>query len=335
MRRVSRFLLRALTALVVLVLIVVGVRLINGWRFGGESDADPQDLASYELEHEGMSIEQLDGDYLSGFHLVPDEVSRDGVVVTFGGSDGGPDFERAVELAGEGYEVYALFFFGQDGQPSELDRVPLEFFDEVTARIEEEIVRPGPVTVIGTSKGAELALLLAAEHEVIDNVVTFAPTMHAYQSLKFGAETTSSWTLDGEDVPYLSFQRASIGSTARMFAALAFNYPIAYRSTYVSVVERAPAEEEAAARLDPAAVSGSLLVFAGGDDEMWQSDTAAQQIQEAAPEAEVHLYPQAGHAFSGDGHWGGLAMGGTAEANRAAAQDSTAVLHERLATWHG
>src|SRR5699024_1143079 len=335
MRRVSRFLLRALTALVVLVLIVVGVRLINGWRFGSESDADPQDLASYELEHEGMSIEQLDGDYLSGFHLVPDEVSRDGVVVTFGGSDGGPDFERAVELAGEGYEVYALFFFGQDGQPSELDRVPLEFFDEVTARIEEEIVRPGPVTVIGTSKGAELALLLAAEHEVIDNVVTFAPTMHAYQSLKFGAETTSSWTLDGEDVPYLSFQRASIGSTARMFAALAFNYPVAYRSTYVSVVERAPAEEEAAARLDPDAVSGSLLVFAGGDDEMWQSDTAAQQIQEAAPEAEVHLYPQAGHAFSGEGHWGGLAMGGAAEASRGAARGSAAVLHERLATWHG
>src|SRR5699024_9902586 len=83
---------------------------------------------------------------------------------------------------------------------------------------------------------------------------------------------------------------------------------------YVSVVERAPAEEEAAARLDPAAVSGSLLVFAGGDDEMWQSDTAAQQIQEAAPEAEVHLYPQAGHAFSGDGRRGGLAMGGAAGA---------------------
>ena len=335
MRRVSRFLLRALAALVVLVLIVVGVRLINGWRFGGESGADPQDLASYELEQEGMSIEHLDGDYLSGFHLVPDEVGRDGAVVTFGGSDGGPDFERAVELAGEGYEVYALFFFGQDGQPSELDRVPLEFFAEAAARIEEETVRPGPVTVIGSSKGAELALLLAAEHEMIDNVVAFAPAMHAFQSLAFGAEPTSSWTLDGEEVPYLSFQHASISSTARMFSAMAFNYPIAYRSTYVSVVERAPAEEEAAARLDPAAVSGALLVFAGGDDEMWQSDTAAQQIQEAAPEAEVHLYPEAGHAFLGEGHWGGLAMGGTAEANRAAAQHSTAVLHERLATWHG
>src|SRR5699024_12379546 len=104
MRRVSRFLLRALTALVVLVLIVVGVRLINGWRFGSESDADPQDLASYELEHEGMSIEQLDGGYLSGCHLVRDEVSRHGVVLTFGGSDGGPAFERAVALAGGGCE---------------------------------------------------------------------------------------------------------------------------------------------------------------------------------------------------------------------------------------
>src|SRR5699024_2384547 len=84
------------------------------------------------------------------------------------------------------------------------------------------------------------------------------------QSLTFGAETTSSWTLDGEDVPYLSFQRASIGSTARMFAALAFNYPIAYRSTYVSVVERAPAEGDAAARLAPAAACAPRRVVARG-----------------------------------------------------------------------
>src|SRR5699024_12644168 len=101
--------------------------------------------------------------------------------------------------------------------------------------------------------------------------------------LKFGAETTSSWTLDGEDVPYLSFQRASIGSTARMFAALAFNYPVAYRSTYVSVVERAPAEEEAAARRDAAAARGSLLVCACGEGDMRPSDTAPPQPQEAAP----------------------------------------------------
>lgn len=334
MKRVTRFLLRAMVSLVVLALVVVGVRLVNQWRFGGDTGPDPHDMASYDLEQEGMTVDPLDGDYLSGFHLVPDEVIREGAVVTFGGSDGGPDFDRAVELAGEGYEVYALFFFGQDGQSAELDRVPLEFFNEVTARIEAEAVRPGPLTVIGSSKGAELALLLAAEHEAIDNVVLFAPTMHAYQSLSFGAEPSSSWSRGGQEVPYVSFQHASIASNARMLSAVALNYPIAYRSTYVSVVERAPADEEEAARLDPAAVSGALLVFAGGDDEMWQSGTAAQQIQEAAPEAEVHLYPEAGHAFLGEGHWDGLAMGGTTEANRAAAQHSTAVLDERLATWH-
>lgn len=334
MRRVTRFLVKALAVLAVLALIVVAVRLVNGWRFGGDTGPDPQNLASYELDQEGMTVEHITGDYLNGFHLVPDEVTSNGVVVTFGGSDGGPDYERALELAGRGHEVYALFFFGQDNQQSELAHVPVEFFFEVTDRIEDSGVYPGPVTVIGTSKGAELALLLAVEHEAIDNVVLFAPTMHAYQALSFDGEPVSSWTRGEEQVPFLSFQHASIGSLATMLSAMAFNYPIAYRSTYVSVVERAPADEEEAARLDPAAVGGDLLVFAGGDDEMWQSDTAAEQIQDVAPEAEVHVYPQAGHAFLGAAHWGGLAVGGTVEANQAAGEESTAVLHERLEQWH-
>lgn len=336
MRHVTRFLVKLVAILAALALIVVAVRLVNGWRFdGGGTGSDPQDLSSYQLDQEGFSVEHITGDYLNGFHLVPDEVTSNGVVVTFGGSEGGPDYARALELAGRGYEVYALFFFGQDNQRSELAQIPVDFFSEVTDRIEDSAVRSGPVTVIGTSKGAELALLLAAEHEAIDNVILFAPAMHAYQALSFGGEPVSSWTRGDEQVPYLSFQNASIGSLATMLSATAFNYPIAYRSTYVSVVERSPADEEEAARLDPGAVDGGLLVFAGGDDEMWQSDVAAQQIQDAAPKAEVHVYPQAGHAFLGASHRGGLAMGGTVEANQAAGEESAAVLHERLEQWHG
>lgn len=335
MKRLGKFVIRALAVVLVLVLVVVGVRVVNGWRYPTSEGSDLRALASYDLDQEGMSIEHLTGDYLNGFHLVPDEVTHDGVVVTFGGSEGSPDFDRAVSLAEQGYEVYALFFFGQENQQEQLQEVPVEFFGEVTDRIEEGSARPGPLTVIGSSKGAELALVLAEEYEQIDNVVLFAPTMHSYQGLVFGQEVPASFTRGGEDVPFLSFRDASLGALAGQLSAMAFNYPISYLPTYQSVVEGSDQAAVEAATLDPTAVEGGLLVFAGGDDQMWQSATAAQQIQDANPEAEVHVYPEAGHIFYGPGHIAGLATGGSEEANTAAGQDSTRVLEETLATWHG
>lgn len=335
MRRRGKVLVRALAVAVALVLVVVGVRVVNGWRYPSAEGSDARAIAGYDLDQEGMSIEHITGDYLNGFHLVPDEVTRDGVVVTFGGSEGSPDFSRAVSLAEQGYEVYSLFFFGQENQQAQLQDVPLEFFGEVTDRIEAGSARPGPLTVIGSSKGAELALLLAEQYEQIDNVVLYAPTMHSYQGLMFGQEVPASFTRGGQDVPYLSFRDASLGALAGQLSAMAFNYPVSYLSTYESVVDGAdPAAVEAAA-LDPAAVEGGLLVFAGGDDRMWPSATAAQQVQDANPAAEVHVYPEAGHVFGGYGHSGGLALGGTDQANTDAREESTRVLEEALATWHG
>lgn len=265
MRLVKKVLLSSLALVVVLALIVIGVRLVNQWRFPEESGTDPRGIASYDLDQEGMEVEQVTGERIAGFHLVPDEVTRDGVVVTFGGSEGGPAYEQALDLAGQGHEVYSLFFFGQENQPEALEQVPLEFFGEVTELIEQGAVRPGPLTVIGTSKGAELALLLAEHYPEIDNVVLFAPTMYAFQGLGAAWPGSSSWSLEGEELPYLSFQSASlVGGLGSQLSAWVFDHPTAYRPTYESVVENSSEAEREAARLDPAAVEGGLLVFAGG-----------------------------------------------------------------------
>jgi dienelactone hydrolase len=264
MRRVKKVLLSILAVVCALALVVVGVRLVNHWRYPEVSGADPRDLASYDLDQEGMTVEQVTGQGLAGFHLLPDEVTRDGVVVTFGGSEGGADYARAHDLAGRGHEVYALFFFGQEGQPAALEQVPLEFFGEVAERIAQDQARPGPLTVIGSSKGAELALLLAEHHPQIDNVVLFAPSMYAFQGLGSGWPGTSSWSLGGEEVPYLSFEDASVlGALTSQLSAWVFDHPTAYRSTYESVVEGSSEAEREAARLDPTSVDGGLLVLAG------------------------------------------------------------------------
>lgn len=336
MRLVKKALLSTLALVCVLALVVVGVRLVNHWRFPEQSGADPRDLASYDLEQEGMEVEQVTGERLTGFHLVPDEVTRDGVVVTFGGSEGGPAYDRALCLARQGHEVYALFFFGQENQPEALEQVPLEFFGEVTERIEQGAVRPGPLSVIGASKGAELALLLAEHYPEIDNVVLFAPAMYSFQGLGGAWPGSSSWSLEGEQLPYLSFENSSVvGGLTSQLSAWVFDHPTEYRSTYESVVENSPAAERDEARLDPTAVEGGLLVFAGGQDEMWQSEVAAEEIGRANPGADIYVFDEAGHVFAGPGHAMGLATGGTVEANEEAGGRSTEILHETLAGWHG
>lgn len=335
MARLTKYLIHTMIIVLALVLAVVGVRAVNGWRYSeDESAADPAAIESYDTEPQGIDVEHITGEYLNGFHLVPEDVTGDGVVVTFGGSEGSPAYDQALAVAEQGYEVYALFFFGQENQQPDLNRVPLEFFDEVVRRIEDTAERPGPLTVIGASKGAELALSLAEHHDAVDNLVLFAPSMYAFQGLSFTDDVGSSWSLDGEDVAHLSFEHAGFGAVIGQFGAMAFNYPLSYRSTYEALEENAPAAEKDAAQLDPSAVQGGLLVFAGAQDEMWQSDTAARRIQETHPDARVHIFEDAGHVFGGPGHMAGLATGGVEEANAAAGEDSAVVLADTLAAWH-
>lgn len=333
MRTLGRFLLRAIAVVASLALIVVAVRLVNGWRYPTPEQLtrDPRDASIYPLSAPGMTVERIEGDYLNGFHLHPDSVTHRGLVVVWGGSEGGPDFRRAHRIASWGYEVLSLFYFGQANQRPTLSEVPLEFFDEVLTWRGQH-VPDGPLTVLGTSKGAELALVLQARYPQIDNVVVFTPSRYAWLGLDF-SRMSSSWTYRGEEVPYVSTERASLGAFASMLSAMALNYPMRLRELYATAAENDP---NAAAALIPLELSGHLLAFGGGDDAMWPGGEAAAAWGELdPPRTHAHVYPDAGHMFGDVGAWAsGMALGGTREANLAADEDSMAVLGAALAEWH-
>src|SRR5699024_3452620 len=127
------------------------------------------DFSLYDTDIDGVDVEIIEEDLLNGFHLVPDNISTEGVIVTFGGSDGSSNYDLAKMLA-EGYEVYSLFFFGPGKLPDELIEVPLELFDDFLAYHLENSQSNGPITVLGASKGAELTLNLASNYDEIDNI---------------------------------------------------------------------------------------------------------------------------------------------------------------------
>lgn len=335
LKAIGKVLLGVLAAILVLALIIFGLRAYNGNKYPitqSMTEAMSSDKSTYETsEH----ITAIEGDYLNGFHFRPADKKHSGVVVIYGGSEGSPDYSRAKQLFDAGYEVLSLFFFGQDNQKPTLANVPLEQFDEVTVYIADHVEDASPVSVIGTSKGAEFAALLAAHGYPVDNVVAYAPGHYSYSGLDFtSGEDFPSFTDKGESVGYASFRKASISSGAKMLWDMATNYPVSYRATY----ESAAANASDGARIDLSDFDGNVLLFAGDADQMWQAGIAARALAEQGDNIEAHVYPDAGHVFFPDAEklpngWQ-IMLGGTAEGNRAAHEASEKILLERLAEWH-
>lgn len=334
MRRLWNVLKWPVGFLVVVVLAIVAARVVNHFRYP-EPDlayAEPMDAASYPTALPGVTVTPIADGPVRGFHLRPDEIRHDGVALTWGGSEGGPDFDHARLLATEGHEVLSLFYFGQPGQPEQLSRIPLETATHALDWAEESGISTDPVTLVGTSKGAELAALLPGYEPRVDNVVLFAPIDHPTQGLDM-RDTASSWTFQGQEVPYLAFTDATdLTPTLGLTAATVLGYPMHLRPVYEAAIDAPGAQDK---RIDLTLVPGEVLIFAGGDDQLWPAADAARRFAEARPErTEVHVYEDAGHVFGVPGDYAeGMRMGGSAEANAAALEASDQILVDRLADW--
>ena len=314
------------------------IRSINSRRF-----AAPKPPAGGDdriLKEEGVS--RIDGRYMKGFHLTPLATGQEqqsiqthpGTVIVFGGSDGGANVEQARMLRDAGYDVLALYFFGKPGQKEFIDEVPLEFFDEVLAYAEEHGNGSRPLTVIGTSKGAELTGNLAARYPQIDNIVLYTPAHHTYGSLTYqrGSGSTSSFSWHGEPVPFAKLQGKEMGKVMLRFA---LGLPVSYRAGYEA--DAAAASPESAINLSN--FQGNGLLFAGAEDAMWQGDVAAEALAAQNENLEPHIYEGAGHLFHESideliGPSWETMMGGTIAANREAKVDSDRILLEHLKQWH-
>lgn len=118
MKKLLKILLRVVIITLLIFVTIFAIRWINSFRYQEymppEEESvydDPSDLSLYDTEMEGVDVEMIEENLLNDFHLVPDEMTTEGVVVTLGGSDGSSNYDLAKMLAEEGYEVYRLFFF--------------------------------------------------------------------------------------------------------------------------------------------------------------------------------------------------------------------------------
>ena len=334
---------RIFSVVIILVALVFIFRIYNDHKYKDtnalkfpEYYKDVTDISLYPTDIDGVDVTYLDEGRLQGFRFVPEEKLHKGLVICFGGSDGGPNFEKAKSLAEEGYETFALFMYGMKNQEQSLRKIPLEQFEDLISYVNENIKDKKPISILGASKGAEYALNLASKYPEIDNLILYAPSSYNFAGLDF-KDYGSSWTYKGKELPYIDIKKSSFKSFLKNIIGPALiKSPISFKETYNSAIEKDSYRQE---KLIPIKdVKANILMIVGEDDLMWDSLAMANKIKEQNPNAKIYSYKGAGHIFAGNGIINlvkdRIATGGSSEGNEEARNESRKTIDAFLKESH-
>jgi dienelactone hydrolase len=241
------------------------------------------------------------------------KVREDGIVGNFGTPDGGGPFPGVLALGGsdggtpdyflnllvpEGFACLALQYWGTSETQLAFREIPLERVEKGLrwlARHPDVNAPGGRVGIVGASRGAELALLVAATFpELVGPVVAYTPSSVVWMGLDFTlppGTTRSSWTLRGAPLPYVRFP-ANVPpvQSERGWSML----PVCEAG-----LDSREEVEQATIRVEQA--SGPIMLVSGGDDNVWATGRMSEMMvgrmtQHGRANDVRHLhYPRAGH----------------------------------------
>lgn len=183
-------------------------------------------------------------------------------VIMLNGSDGGtPSAKDAADLAASGYTVLALAYFKNwsgrpEGLPASLREIPLEYFFKAIDWLKQRPeVNARRIVLIGQSRGAELALLLASQRPDVAGVVAFSPSSYVWHAV--AAAGVPAWTLNGRAVPYRASAVDNALPPRELFA-------------------QAPPMPTARIRVED--IKGPVMLVSSKDDKVWPAATYAGEI---------------------------------------------------------
>ncbi|MGM8211277.1 acyl-CoA thioesterase/BAAT N-terminal domain-containing protein [Virgibacillus sp. W0430] len=153
----------------------------------------------------------LNDDTLVGSLFFPENADLLPAVVIVGGSDAVVHESAASLLASEGYVVFALAYFGQEGLPKGIINIPLEYVDHAFKYLKDlSQVDHNRCGIIGFSRGSELALLYASHFPNINSVIAVAPSAVVFPGIvNMQPVDKPAWTYKGEPLPYFKVKRTT------------------------------------------------------------------------------------------------------------------------------
>lgn len=204
-------------------------------------------------------------DGLAATYYVPG--SNDGKmgVLVLGGSEGGVPEKLAKPIVEAGFPTLALAYFKEDGLPSELERIPLEYIYQAVSWLKAQPeTTPDKIIVVGWSKGAELSLLLASKDASIHSVVAIAPSSVVWAGIlkDWSKVPGSSWTHNGNDLAFVPFNPS--GEVNGLL------------DLYTQSLENRTDSGEA--NIPVQNINAGVVLLTGENDEIWPSPTMAEAV---------------------------------------------------------
>ncbi|WP_444899699.1 acyl-CoA thioester hydrolase/BAAT C-terminal domain-containing protein [Microbulbifer sp. VAAC004] len=186
-------------------------------------------------------------------------------VLVLGGSEGGLPEKLAQSVVDAGYPTLALAYFNADGLPLELEKIPLEYFTEAKSWLKSQNnVKPDELIIVGWSKGAELALLLASKDEQISKVVAIAPSSVVWAGIlkDWTKVPASSWTEKGRELTHVPFKPSRPVNGLRDLYAQSLANRVDGNKADISVND----------------IRAKVVLMTGRNDEIWPAPQMANDI---------------------------------------------------------
>jgi len=225
--------------------------------------------------------------------------ARDGaprpLLVGLGGSEGGNAWTRGMWKAqrerflDQGYAMLAVGYFGTPNSPEKLDRVSLDgIHDAILNAAKDPRVDARCIALIGGSRGAELALLLASHYPDISAVVAMVPGSAVFPALN-DALTTPGFSLHDKPLPFVPVPWSA---TPNLLVH-------DLRGAFDKMVTNTAAMDAAAIPVER--INGPIYFVSASQDEFWPSrdmsdGMMARLKQHGFQHPAEHLVVEGGHS---------------------------------------
>ena len=208
-----------------------------------------------------------------------------GIIIIPGSGGKVPDVVSQL-IASHGYTVLALTYFKADGLPEKLSLIPLEYFQQAMRWLKKQPQVDGnKIALMGHSRGAELALLLAATFpREMNAVIAYSASNLVYSD--FLLEQKSAWTYNNTPVPFMLYP-----NDEEIFEAAKKGHITLHKGTiedpfqdtkiFLYAMQMKKFKQRVKEAIIPVEnIRCPILILSGNDDKMWPSSHSGNSIIE-------------------------------------------------------